>query len=332
MSMPGRFFMQKFLRDAVDANCDVAIMEMTSQGAVQFRHKFIELDAFVFTNLTPEHIESHGSYEKYVEAKVSIACEISKSRKPNRAIIVNADEKEAPKFLACAADAKIEYRLKDAEPYAIQKEGMTFTYEGTSSHSPLSGLFNLSNILGAAACAKHFGIPKETIIKAIGKFNGIRGRVEKIDAGQRFTVIVDYAHTPDSLQKLYEHFKNERIIAVFGCTGGGRDTWKRKEMGRIADTYASEIILTDDDSYNEDPKKICEEIKAGIKNHEAAIIVDRREAIRKALENARHGDAVLITGKGTDPYLMGPHGSKIPWNDAQIVREELRSISQNISR
>jgi UDP-N-acetylmuramoyl-L-alanyl-D-glutamate--2,6-diaminopimelate ligase len=332
MSMPGRGFVQRFIRRAVDAKCDFLIMEITSQGALQFRNKFIDLDAVIFTNLSPEHIESHGSYEKYVEAKVGIACEISKSQKTNRALIVNGDDKETPKFLVCDADTKIIFGIKNAEPYTIKNERIDFTWRGKALHSPLSGLFNLYNILGAISCAQHFGISDELIAKAIEKFSGIKGRVEKIEAGQDFTVIVDYAHTPDSLEKLYGHFKSQRIIAVFGCTGGGRDTWKRKEMGRIADEYTGEIILTDDDSYDEDPRKICEDIKIGIKNHTATVLVDRREAIREAFRRAKNGDAVLITGKGTDPYLMGPNGSKIPWNDANVVREELRLLAQNTFR
>jgi UDP-N-acetylmuramoyl-L-alanyl-D-glutamate--2,6-diaminopimelate ligase len=331
MSMPGRFFIQKFLKQAVDAKCDFVVMEITSQGAMQFRNKFIDLDAFVFTNLSPEHIESHGSYEKYIEAKVGIAREIVKSSKPNKTIIVNSDDKEAHRFLNLNVENKIKYSATDANPFTILPEGIDFTFDRVRIHSPLSGLFNLYNILAAIKTAKHFGVSTEVISKAISKFSGIKGRVEKIEAGQDFTVIVDYAHTPDSLQKLYEHFKDQHIIAVFGCTGGGRDTWKRSEMGKIADTYAREIILTDDDSYDEDTKAICEDIKKGITKHSATVLVDRREAIREAFRRAKPNDAVLITGKGTDPYLMGPHGTKIPWNDAQVVREELKLLSQNTS-
>jgi UDP-N-acetylmuramoyl-L-alanyl-D-glutamate--2,6-diaminopimelate ligase len=325
MSMPGRFFIQKFLKEAVDAKCDFVIMEMTSQGSLQYRHKFIDMDAFVFTNISPEHIEAHGSFEKYVEAKIKIAEQLGFSSKKNRALIVNADDRESRRFLSCAADEKISFSIKDVMPYEIKSQGINFTLNGKPAYSPLSGLFNLYNILAAINTARHFGVSDDVIKQALEKFNGIKGRVEKIEAGQDFTVVVDYAHTPDSLQKLFEHFKNQRIIAVFGATGGGRDTWKRKEMGKIADTYASEIILTDDDSYDEDPQKICEEIKQGITHHEATILVDRCAAIREAFRRAKTGDAVLITGKGTDPYLMGPRGTKIPWSDAKIARELLGS-------
>ncbi len=324
MSMPGRFFIQNFLRRAVKAQCDFVIMEITSQGFLQYRNRFIDLDTFVFTNLSPEHIEAHGSYEDYVQAKVGIAVEIEHSSKPNRTLIVNGDDAEARRFLEIHADKKVTYSLQDVAPYTILKEGIEFTLSGKKVHSPLSGIFNLSNILAAISTVRNFGVSDEIIIRALEKFNGIRGRVEKIEEGQDFTVIVDYAHTPDSLEKLFQLFQNQRIIAVFGSTGGGRDTWKRKEMGRLADQYADEIILTDDDSYDEDVNKIIDEIATGIVNHTPAKIPNRREAISEGIRRAKTGDAVLLIGKGTDPYLMGPNGSKTPWSDAAIVREALK--------
>ncbi len=326
MSMPGRMFLQRLIRKAVNAKCDYIILEMTSQGTLQFRHKFIQLDAFVFTNLSPEHLDSHGSYEKYVKAKLKIADEMVKSKKENRLIVVNADDKEAEKFLACDSDKKATYSIKDAEPYTIKSEGIDFTLASKSVHSALSGLFNLYNLLAGISCTKNLGISEETIIRAIEKFNGVKGRVERINAGQDFTVIVDYAHTPDSLEKLYQIFKNSKNICVLGGTGGGRDNWKRKEMGRIADSYCDEIILTNEDPYDEDPNKIVADVASGIKNQTPRIIMDRREAIVTALKSAKTGDSLLITGKGTDPYIMGAYGEKTPWNDAQITKEEIEKM------
>jgi len=326
MSMPGRFFLQRFLRRAISAKCDIVIMEMTSQGSLLYRHKFIDLDALIFTNISPEHIESHGSYENYLQAKVNIARELTKSKKPNRAIIANGDDAEAEKFLACEVEKKITFSAKDVQPFTILSEGIDFTFAGKTVHSPLSGLFNLYNLLGAIACARNLGVPDDIIIRAVEKFRGIRGRVEKIEAGQDFNVVVDYAHTPDSLEKLYQVFKTSRNICVLGGTGGGRDVWKRKEMGRIADSYCEEIILTDEDPYDEDPNKIVADVKEGIVNQTPTIIMDRREAIREAIKRAKTGDVVIITGKGTDPYIMGPRGTKIPWSDARVAREELERI------
>lgn len=164
------------------------------------------------------------------------------------------------------------------------------------------------------------------MVRAIGKFNGIPGRVEHIEAGQDYTVVVDYAHTADSLEKLYQVFPTTKNICVLGGTGGGRDTGKRAVMGKIADTYCDEIILTNEDPYDEDPRKIVDDVARGITSQVPTIIMDRREAIREALKRSRTGDAVLITGKGTDPYIMGPKGLKIPWSDARIAREEIGKI------
>ena len=336
MSMPGRFFMQRFIRRAVNAKCDYAILEMTSQGAIAFRHKFMQLDAFVFTNISPEHIEAHGSYENYVRAKLDLAGALSTSRKNDRVLIANGDDKESEKFLKLDADKKISYGVQDAEPYEIEREGIEFTWNGKRVHSPLSGLFNLYNILAAATAAQSLGVSDEVIIRAVEKFEDIPGRVQKIQAGsfsseaskgtQDFTVIVDYAHTPDSLEKLYQVFPSSRKICVLGGTGGGRDNWKREKMGEIADRYCDEIILTDEDPYDEDPEQIVEGVAKGIASKRPAIIMDRREAIREALKRAKAGDAVLITGKGTDPYIMGPKGSKTPWSDAAIAKEELERL------
>lgn len=326
MSMPGRFFVQKLIRRAVNAKCDYIILEMTSQGTMQFRHKFIHLDAFIFTNISPEHIESHGSYENYVKAKLKIAQELIRSKKENRIIIANTDDKESAKFLACDSDKKATYGIKDAEPYIIKAEGIDFTLSGKKVHSPLSGLFNLYNLLAGISCAKNLGVSDEIIIRAVEKFSGVRGRVERINAGQDFTVIVDYAHTPDSLEKLYQVFEKSRNICVLGGTGGGRDNWKRKEMGRIADSYCDEIILTDEDPYDENPDQIVADVAKGITTQTPKIIMDRRLAIAEALKMAQTGDAVLITGKGTDPYIMGPKGTKTPWDDATVAREELKKI------
>jgi UDP-N-acetylmuramoyl-L-alanyl-D-glutamate--2,6-diaminopimelate ligase len=326
MSMPGRFFMQNFLYRAKKAGCTHVVLEMTSEGARQFRHKWIEIDAFVFTNISPEHIESHGSYEKYIEAKLSIAHLLETSHKPNKISVINTDEAEAEKFLAVRADKKVSYSIKNAEPYSTEDNNTFFTFAGAEIRPKLIGLFNIYNALVSASLAQAMGIPAKTIKAGIESVAGIDGRVQKIQAGQEFDVIVDYAHTPDSLEKLYLAFSNQRIISVLGNTGGGRDTWKRPEMARIADKYAARIILTNEDPYDEDPEKIVNEMRSAITEKPVDIIMDRREAIAKALSFARLGNVVLITGKGTDPYIMASGGRKIPWSDAEVAREEIKKL------
>jgi UDP-N-acetylmuramoyl-L-alanyl-D-glutamate--2,6-diaminopimelate ligase len=334
MSMPGRFFVQKMLRRAVNAKCDYALVETTSEGARFFRHKFIYPNGIIFTNISPEHIESHGSFENYLDAKLSIAREVEKSTKKEKVIIANGDDKQAEKFLKFKVSDKRKFSLEDAKPFELYESGIDFTLDGEKIHSNLSGEFNLYNILAAITFAKSRNIDDKIIKRAIEKFSGIRGRVEDVELDpldsargkQDFKVIVDYAHTADSMEKVYQVFQNHRKICVFGATGGGRDKWKRPEMGRVADAYCDEIILTDDDSYDENPREIAAAIAKGIKNKKPVILTDRREAIREALKRAKTGDAVLITGKGTDPYLMGPNGTKVEWDDASVVREELRKI------
>jgi UDP-N-acetylmuramoyl-L-alanyl-D-glutamate--2,6-diaminopimelate ligase len=289
------------------------------------------MNTFLFTNLSPEHIESHGNYENYINAKVEIAKQLSRSKKANKAIIVNGDDEESVRFLECKADKKITYSIKDVAPFNIKKEGLEFTLEGQTVQSKLSGIFNLYNIVAAISAARNEGVTTETIIRAIQKFDGIQGRVEKIEVNntkikQDFTVIVDYAHTQDSLEKLYQVFQNSRKICVLGGTGGGRDKWKRKEMGKIADTYCDEIILTDEDPYDENPQAIIDDVAQGIVSKKPLCILDRRQAIKEALSKAKTGDTVLITGKGTDPYIMGPKNTRTPWSDAKVAKEELEKL------
>ena len=326
MTMPGRFFVQRFLRRAVSAKCDWAILEMTSEGTELFRHKFLDLDALVFTNLSPEHIESHGSYENYVAAKLKIAKALATSHKNNKTIIVNNDDKEAEKFLGTDVPKKITYSLDRAKPFSTTDHDVSLTLDGKKIIVGIPGEFNIYNILAAVAFAKSQRINPEIVRKALEKFKGVRGRVEKVDEGQNFSVVVDYAHTPDSLLKLYQAFGDAKKICVLGGTGGGRDRWKRKEMGRIADEHCSRIILTNEDPYDEDPRQIVGNISEGIRKAPQMVIMDRRQAIARAFESAKKGDVVLITGKGTDPYIMGPQGSKLPWDDATVAREELKKL------
>ncbi|MDO8575587.1 MAG: UDP-N-acetylmuramyl-tripeptide synthetase [bacterium] len=326
MSMPGRFYMQRFLRRAVDAKCDYAVVEITSQGAITYRHLFIDMNALIFTNISPEHIEAHGSYENYLNAKLSIGDALAKSKKRPRVLVVNKNDKEAMKFLEKSADIKETYSVRDAEPYEIKKEGIDFTLNSEKISSHLSGLFNLYNILGAISYVKTEGVSNGIIKVALDKLGGIPGRVQNIEAGQDFKVIVDYAHTPDSLEKVYQVFEHTRMICVLGNTGGGRDTWKRKDMALIADKYCDEIILANEDPYDEDPMKIVSKMKSFLPENRGQIIIDRREAINKAISLARAGDTVIITGKGTDPYIMTANNTKIEWSDAKVAYEEIKNI------
>ena len=353
MTMPGRFFLQSFLRKAVKAGCTHAIIEMTSEGARQFRHKFISLDALIFTNLAPEHIESHGSYEKYVAAKVSIAKALERSQKQHKVLVVNGDDKESQKFLDVFSGTKLTYGARDAGGPVVAPEGISFNWNGVRIESLLPGEFNLYNILAAITYAKAAGISTEHIKSGIQKVTTIKGRAEKIslevlsskfeentttppyghpsspEEGRRpqdFTVIVDYAHTPESLEQLYQAYAGKYRRCVLGNAGGGRDTWKRPVMAGIAERYCDEIILTNEDPYDEDPETIIRDMAAGMKSKQPTLILSRRTAIHEALQRSSKGDVVLISGKGTDPYIMGPNGTKEVWDDATVVKEELQKI------
>lgn len=331
MTMPGRFFIHKFLRDAVNAGCDVAVIEMTSQGVLQYRHAFIDLDALVFTNLSPEHIESHGSYEKYIAAKLELARGLEKSKKRPRFVVANKDDDHGHLFLAAHVEHSLPYALSDLELHTLNKDDISLVIDGATIRVPLIGLFNVYNALAAITCARAFGVPLKTIHRALTNLAPIKGRVERFKspkgAEKKVTAIVDYAHTPDSLEKLYQAFEKEHTVCILGNTGGGRDTWKRPEMGRIANQYCNRIILTNEDPYDEDPRKIVDDMARGIDDEsKLTIIMDRRAAIRTALEEAPDGSVVLISGKGTDPYIMGPHNTKMPWSDAKVVQQEMTAL------
>jgi UDP-N-acetylmuramoyl-L-alanyl-D-glutamate--2,6-diaminopimelate ligase len=332
MTMPGRFFVQRFLRDAVTAGCTHAVVEMTSEGAKQFRHRFIELDALIFTNLTPEHIESHGSFENYKQAKLSIAKRVATSKKRPRYLVANIDDEHGADFLGFNVEHLLPYSLKDLSLHSLHKDSVSLVFGDTTIRVPLIGLFNVYNILAAITLARALGISLASIDKGLRSIPPIAGRVEQFfspkDASKQLTAVVDYAHTPDSLEKLYQAFPNAPKVGVLGNTGGGRDTWKRPEMGAIAERYCEHVILTNEDPYDENPNEIVNQMLRGIADKEKVeIVMDRRLAIRKAFAIAESGSYVIVSGKGTDPYIMGPRGTKQTWSDAQVVQEELLRLA-----
>lgn len=322
MSMPGRFFMQKFLSDAIKAKCTIAIMEMTSEGSKQFRHKFIYTDAFIFTNLSPEHIENHGSFEKYKEAKVRM---VSNLKKKNGVLIINSDNEHSDAFIKRNKErTSLGFSLKDVQINSTSP--ISFTFKENTYTSPLVGEFNIENILAAITVAQYFKIPQEKIIEGISKLKEVQGRAQFVPNNLGVDIVVDYAHTPDSLKAIYKAFEHKKRICILGNTGGGRDTWKRPEMAEIANNNCDYVFLTDEDPYDEDPLKIINEMKDSIDSSKLEIDMDRKSAIKKAILKAQHGEVVLITGKGTDPYIMRAGGTKEPWSDFEKVEEILKEI------
>lgn len=333
MTTPGRGFVQNFLREAVDAGCTHAVIEMTSEGVKSFRHLQLELDALVFTNLTPEHIESHGSFEAYKEAKLKLAETVAKSAKRPRFLVANVDDEHGQDFLNFDVENKLPYSLSMLGLYTLHKDSFSIVIEGHTIRVPLLGLFNIYNTLGAITITRAMGINLEQIDNALRTLPTIRGRVELIKSNpktkKQVTVVVDYAHTPDSLTKLYQAFPDVPKIAIIGNTGGGRDTWKRPEMAAIAEKYCDYIIFTNEDPYDESPHKIIEDMIKGLSNDaQYEIIIDRREAIATALRLATNNGYVMLSGKGTDPFIMGPNNTKEPWSDATVASEEIERFQQ----
>ena len=343
MTMPGRFALQNFLRQAVSAGCQYAILEATSEGLKQHRADFINFDAAVLTNVRPEHIEAHGSFEKYRSAKEILFKKLSnKKTKSKKISVVNLDDPSVFYYTRHWADEKVGYGiLKENNRQGIKKHfvpreikfsgaGIDFVLEDEKCHSPLLGDFNLYNVLAAMAVARSFEIPHEYIKKAIGNFKGAPGRLEVLQE-KPFRAVIDYAHTPDALESVYRVARSfwvangRKLIGVLGSAGGGRDKWKRPHLGAIAEKFCDEIFLTDEDPYSEDPEKIVHDVALGIKEKKHRKIMDRRLAIREALESAKQGDVVLITGKGAEKTMMTKFGA-MDWDEKTIVLDELGKL------
>jgi len=340
-SMPGRMAIQKFLFDAVRAGCSYAFIEVTSQGVVQHRHQYIDWNAAVFMNLSPEHIESHGSYENYRNAKVSFFEYVASSPKKKRTFFINKEDKEQNIF----ADAVrhnygnniLFFSKNDFLRTLADYVDVTSERAREKFNKWIFADFNLENAAAAYTFSRSVGVESKTIIDAFSKFEGVRGRFEIVQK-KPFAAIVDYAHTPDSLLKAYSVAKkeycespNNALICVLGSAGGGRDKWKREEMGKIAGKYCDEIIITNEDPFDEDPQMIMDEVRRGVREvnfseQNITMILDRREAIRFAIKKAKKGDAVIATGKGSEEWIRWEKGRKEQWNERKVFEEELGKI------
>ena len=330
MTLQGRGFAQAFMKKALAAGCTHVVVELTSESVLQYRHWFLNLDALIVTNIQKEHLERHGGFEGYVAAKRALVETLARSAKRERVLVANADVAESAAFLKTrGVTSAIGFSAHELANLSSDDRHVEFEYAGEHFSLPLPGTFNAMNALSAIKLSEAFGVARGVAARALSALPTVHGRVERIEAGQGFIAVVDYAHTPDSLGALYGAFPNHRKICVLGNTGGGRDTWKRPEMGRIADETCDTVILTNEDPYDEDPRAIIDAMASGMKRA-PQIIMNRREAIRAALRAARMGDAVLISGKGTDPYIMEAGGKKTPWSDAQVVREELERLVSKV--
>lgn len=332
-TLPGRFFTQNFLKNAVKEKCQYALIEVTSQGVLLSRHRFINWNAGVLTNLAPEHIEAHGSFENYREAKLKFLRYVIKK---GGKVFINGDDRNSPFFMGALKNSPVLMFSKSDEGVLRILPKISPARAAAGSGPPaffLSG-FNQDNIAAAVAVVKDLGIGELVIEDALRRFSGVPGRMEFIEKGG-ITAVVDYAHTPDSLEAahrslkyyLKEHRGKGRLICVFGAAGGGRDKWKRPKMGEIASKYCDQIILTDEDPYDESSAEILAQIKSGIPKNfpQTAVceILDRREAIKKAVSLAGDGDVIVVTGKGSEDWIHLGRGKKIPWDEKEVVGEIL---------
>jgi UDP-N-acetylmuramoyl-L-alanyl-D-glutamate--2,6-diaminopimelate ligase len=323
-TMPGRFAIQRFLREAVGAGCRYAFIEVTSQGITQHRHRFIDWDVAVVTNLAPEHIEAHGSFEQYAQAKVSFFRSLAWSRKKEKRFFVWEDDNLGDFRLAA----------EDVSGGRLSVVGNRDVLDLVRSNPFFDAGFNRENAALAVALSRSGGVSDTEIWVALEKFGGVPGRLEFVQKNP-FSVVVDYAHTPDSLRSLYSFLResmvsrNEggKMVCVLGAAGGGRDAWKRPVMGKVAGEFCDTIILADEDPYDEDPGGILEDISRGIAEQARVIkIGDRRKAIGKAISMAGPGDVVALSGKGSQQGIAVEGGKKIPWNEAAVARGVLGEL------
>ena len=315
-------------------------MEVSSHALVLHRVRGTEFDIAVFTNLTQDHLDFHENMEKYLEAKGRLFSDLGlKSRKQRRKFaIINNDDQYAGALTDMASVPVITYGIKNdadvkAEGIEFKPQGVYFLLRYTNKVLPIqlkmTGLFNVYNALAAIAVGLIEGIFAEDLIASLERVNGIPGRFEKVDEGQDFTVIVDYSHTPDSLEnclRTARQLTEGRLITVFGC-GGDRDRTKRPIMGEKAGRLSDFSIVTSDNPRSENPQAIIDEILPGLKKtakpDNFIQIVDRREAINRAVKEAGPQDVVIIAGKGHETYqILG--NQIIPFDDRQVASEALR--------
>ncbi len=345
MTMPGRLFLQRFLRRAVNEKCEYALIEATSQGVLQYRHRCIDFNAVMVTNIHPEHIEAHGSFENYRDAKCQFFRDAHRSVKSPKYFFVNEQMRDRECFerVANGTGTLIYFSREDfihnelASRYGLETENAKKLVSQW-----LQNDFNLENVAAAVAFAKSQGILWDIIFKTLETFGGVPGRMEVVQK-EPFMVVVDYAHTSDSLEAVYVALRSfgaaqdkqalgvNRLIAVLGAAGGGRDKWKRAEMGRIAARHVAHIILTNEDPYDEDPNEILSQIEGGIVAEKEAgamaeyeKILDRRVAIGRAIALAKVGDVVILTGKGSEPWIHYEHGRKEAWSERGVADEALK--------
>lgn len=350
ITMPGRFYLQRLIAQMVKAGCRYAVIETSSQGIAQFRHLGINYDVVVFTNLTPEHIEAHGGFEAYKQAKGQLFAHAASSARKRlngkrvpKVSVINSDDAHAAYFASFQMDRTIRFGWTDAESAQIHATYVARTPDGVELRVndqrvslQLLADFQHKNVLAAIAAVHAAGVPLARAVEAAEALRPLPGRFEQVRRGQPFQVIIDYAYEPYALTALLDsvqgQLKPRRVIGVHGSAGGGRDVARRYQIGRLAGQRESIVIVTNEDPYDEDPRTIIEAVAKGARDagktdgHDLFLIDDRREAIERAMALAQPGDAVVLTGKGSEPVMALAGGRKIPWSDREAALLALKNI------
>lgn len=333
---PEALEIEEFISLAAQEKADYVVMEVSSHALDLHRVDNLDFNVAIYSNLSQDHLDYHNNMEAYREAKLKLFAMVD-DNEVNYSI-VNIDDPNADYFLKAAKGKKFTYGInKNADVKALKVktslQGSSFLVKHPGGefkiNTKLIGLFSVYNILAAIAFVLQAGIKSEIIKESLEKIEGVPGRFEQINEGQKFSVIVDYAHTPDGLENILKTAREiveNRIITVFGC-GGDRDRTKRPLMGKIAAQYSDFCVVTSDNPRSEEPHQIIDDIIPGlnaVENSRYAIIIERREAIHHAINLAKPGDVVIIAGKGHETYQL--IGDKVlEFDDRQVAREFLRS-------
>lgn len=333
LTTPDPISIHESLHEMVENGMKAVALEVSSHGLELGRVMSVDFDIAIFTNLTYDHLDFHGTFENYFEAKKKLFTNL----KPDGVAVLNSDDEYFEELLNVTPARCVSYGIQnDADYHAdsikIGTDGSSFVLTHDNMiyevHTNLVALYNIYNLLGAMAAMCEAGIPLEEIVQDVSNISQIEGRMERIDEGQPFNVIVDFAHTPDGLEKVFEYARSitaedRSIISVFG-SAGKRDTQKRKIFGEIASRYCDNIILTEDDPRDESAREIANEIRGGIQNTNNIFIENRYDAIRQAIESANVGDCVLILGKGDEVFMYREFGRE-PWiGDHKAARHCIR--------
>ena len=317
--------LQAHLAELAGEGFDSVAMEVSSHALVQNRVDGVRFAVAVFTNLSPDHLDLHGTIEEYFAAKASLFV-------PERAevAVVNADDAWGRRLLEAARLPTRAFSLADAVGLDVDRLGSSFLWEGQPVRLRMTGTVNVANALAAAAAARELGVAPAVVAAGLSSLDAVRGRNEPVDRGQPFSVLVDFAHTPDALERTLAGARDMagpgRVLVVFGC-GGDRDRTKRPLMGEVATRLADVAVLTTDNPRSEDAAAIAAEVRAGVRRPEVLVEEpDRRAAIAMALEAARPGDVVVIAGKGHETTQVIGAETR-PFDDRAVAAEILGQLA-----